>query len=514
MVTKLVQQVTIPKKAAAIRLPGSGNARPTAIATPFAKPPLVWSTPPPLISQLLPADEAVVIVTNDPLCAMIFTNKNPTSQQLSQQWLFSGSPDNGVIVVAPGGHPNLAEDLYSSVPITGAIPFHGPRLYARKWKGNYYMWCDASTTVSAANSLDVRTGLVAMAAGDAVVITIWRLNEGDEIQVSSTRVAGPIAVSSLVQTLQLPAADYYRVDLSGDDENVTALLNFLIVNNATSEICVHLALPDLTERQMNIVQGITVFGAASHCINLVSDQNATGSWVGDQPEGAVIWTTYLRGPSGTNGFQKLSGQQGNEVMELKKYNPYTFVTPEDSDDWKLKHPFTFNASSQVTNIMNVSMEKIHYTITYLKSGGTAIASDPSRNIQMEFFYALQYTSDGLWPMMGVSEATEDDLAAATKVLASLENITHNPGFKEIMATVGKYVRLSAPVLALLGPYGKAASVAATGVGEGLGMAFGYKNRTKKTARPAEDERGDEARAGSFQKVEVLAHNGGSSMEGE
>ena len=513
IVALICEMVATPKNQV-IRLAGAGNARPTAMYQIFLKPPLNWSTPPAANQQLLPADEAIFLVSNDPLHAMRFTDKNNGAAQLSQLWLISGSPDTATINVSPGQTPNLSDDLFCSIPNAGARAFHGPRLYAEKFKGKYYLWCDAAAAALAGNNLVISTGAVAMAAGDAVTVSIYRLNEGDEITVQSTRVPGPIAAATPVVTLNLPAADWYRVELLGDDENVTATLTFTISNNSLSEIVCCRALPDLTELQMNLVQGIRVSGAAAHGINLVSDQNATGSWVGDQPESMVLFSAYLRGIAGNNGFQKLSGQKGNEVMELKKYNPYGFVTPEDNDDWTMSHPFTFNATSQVTNVQNKALDKFHYVIFYLKSGGTGAGADASRNVQLEFFYSGEYTSDGQWPQSGVSPATEDDVAAATKVLASIENVTHNPGFKDIMASIGKYVRLSAPVLALLGPYGKAASIAATGVGEGLGMAFGYKSRTKKKARPEPDEAGDEARAGRFQKVEVLAHNGGSSMEGE
>lgn len=480
IVTQLVKQVAIPKKAAIIRLAGSGNARPSAIANPFAKPPLNWATPPAVISQLLPPDEAIMLVSNDPLCCMTFTDKNSAGAALIQFWLIGGSPDNGVITVAPGQTANLDTDLYCSIPVGGARAWHGPRLYAKVYKGKYYLWCDASSTPGAANNLGVFTNTTAMAAGDAVTVSIYRLNEYDELQVFSARIPGPILAATVVTQLTLPAADYYRVVITGDDDNTTAQLDFIIQNRATSEICVHLALPDLSERQMNLIQGIRVFGASSHAMNLVSDQNATGGWVGDQPESMICWTAYIRGASGANGFQKLGAQQGNEFMELKKFNPYTFVTPEDNDDWKYVHPFSFNSLSQVTNILNRDMTEFHYTIVYFKSGGTTLAADASRNLQLEFFYCVEYSSDGLWPMMGVSPASEDDVAAAIKVLASMENITHNPAFGDIMRTIGKYVRLSAPVLALLGPYGKAASIAAAGIGAGLGK-IGY--RTKKTARP-------------------------------
>lgn len=479
IVTAICRQTTIPKNATIIRIPGSGNARPSAVAPPFAKPVLNWSTPPAAAQQLLPPDEAVMIVTNDPLHAYIYTDKNNNAVALTQVWIFSGSADDPTISIAPGGRPPLDTDLYCSTPLTpGTGDFHGARLFAIKNKGKYFMWCDGPRVAAVGSNIQIFTGATPMAAGDAVNISIFRLNECDEAQVISVRVPGPFAANTAIFTQNI-TADWYRVELYGDDDNVTAGLTFTIRNTSNSEILVHRALPDLVERMMPLVQSIRVLGAASHAINLVSDQNATGSWVGDQPEGSLIYTLFLRGASGANGFQRLTTQRGNEVMELKKFNPYTWVAPESEKSWAYQHPFSFNHTG-VSNVLGEEITDMNYTIVYLKAGGTGAGADLARNIQMEFFFAVEFLSEGLWMNPGVSPATNDDEDAARKVLNSMENIGHNPAFDEIMRTIGKYVRLSAPVLALLGPYGKAASAVATGVGEGLRI-LGY--RTKKTARP-------------------------------
>lgn len=486
IVTAICRQTTIPKNVTIIRLPGTGNARPSAIAPPFFKPVLNWATPP-TVGALLPNDEAVVITTNDPLHAAIWTDKNNGAIVLTQLWVFSGSPDDNNIAISPAGKPPLDTDLYCSVPLNPLVgAFHGPRLFAMRHKGKYYMWCDGPLTLNANCTLRVSTGATAMLGTDAVNVAIYRLNDGDELQVFSQRVAGPFAAGTIIASTQV-TADWYRVELTGDDDNATASLLFTISNTANSEILIHRPLPDLAERMMPLVQAIRVIGSASHAINLVSDQNATGSWVGDQPEGSLIYTLFLRGIAGANGFQRLTTQRGNEVMELKKYNPYTWVAPESEKSWAYQHPFTFNQVG-VSNVVAEEITDMNYTIVYLKAGGSGAGTDLARNIQLEFFYAVEFLSEGLWMMPGVSPATNDDEDAARKVLNSMENITHNPAFDDIMKTIGKYVRLSAPVLSLLGPYGKAAGLAAAGIGAGL-QALGY--RTKKTARPAdEQERGD------------------------
>lgn len=501
IVTAICKQTTIPKGATLIRLPGTGNARPSAVAPPFIKPVLNWSTPPAANQQLLPPDEALVIVTNDLLHACMWTDKNPAAGQLFQLWLYSGSPDSSLINVTPGGRPSLDTDLFCSIPDGAGLPWHGPRLYALKHKGKYYMWCDSSATGGVAANAILMRNLTALAAGDGITWTIYRLNEGDEEQVFSARIPGPIVVNTDTNFILTGAPDWYRVEVFGDDDNVTANIIVQFRNQAQSEILVHQAMPDLSERMMPLVQSSRVLGAAVHAINLVSDQNATGSWVGDQPEGSILYTAYLRGAAGSNGFQALTRNRGNELMELKKFNPYCWVCPESERSMSYRQPFTFNASGGVTNIMNDEWTSFDYVVVYLKSGGVGAGADLSRNIQLEFFYGVEYLSEGLWSNPGVSPATEDDQDAARKVLTSMENIGHNPAFGEIMKTIGKYVRLSAPVLALLGPYGKAASVVATGVGEGLGM-LGY--RTKKTARQEEDEDGHHPAASRYAKTPRLA----------
>lgn len=487
MVTALCRQTTIPKGATIIRIPGTGNARPSAIAPPFIKPPLNWATQPAVNQQLLPADEAVAIVTNDPLHAVIFTDKNPTGAGLQQRWLFGGSPDQPDIVLNAGSRPPLATDLYCSIPDPGFRQWHGGRLHALRWKGKYYMWCDGAALAAAGNLINVALAAASpgMLAGDAVIINVYRLAEGDEIQTNSVRVAGPIAPNTIVSSFTIPMADWYRVELAADEDNATNGLLLNIFNTAVSEILVHLALPDLVERMMPLVQSIRILGASVHGINLVSDQNATGSWVGDQPEGSILYTSFLRGAAGANGFQKLTTSRGNELMELKKFNPYAWVAPESEKSWSYRQPFTFTAGGQVSNTLGDDANSYDYVVIYFKAGGVQVGvgpftPDPARNIQLEFFFAVEYLSEGLWMMPGVSPATNDDEDAARKVLNSMENIGHNPAFDEIMRTIGKYVRLSPPVLSLLGPYGKAAAAVATGVGEGLRL-LGY--RTKKTARP-------------------------------
>lgn len=503
MTALIAQMIAMPRDQPIIRGVTTTNGRPSATAQPFLRPVLNWSTPIPAASagkRVLPPDESIIIWTYDALCAMIVEDKNPTLVPLVQTWIVSDNPVVSSIPVGPGETAPLATDLYASIPAGAARAWHGQRLFARLFKGKYWNWCDCGQTPGASEAIQLFTGSVAMVAADAVIFSVYRLNEGDETRVSSTRIPGPIAANTLVQSVVLTGPDMYRVDITLDEDSPTTTLTFVVQNIATSAIMVHLPLPDLVERQMDLVQAIRILAATCNIKNTASEQNAAGSWVGDQIEGSQIWTQYIRGAAGANGFQKLSGQRGNEIMELKK-NGYAFVTPEDMDDLHFVHPFTFNATGKVSNVKNEEIDQHPYCVFYLKAGGTSDASDPARSIQMLFDWGVEYLSEGQWPQTGSSPATADDWEAATKIVGSMENFYHNPAWKDILGTIGKYARLSAPVLALMGPYGKAASVVVGGVGTGLGM-LGY--RTKKTARQAEDERGDEARAGSFQKVEELA----------
>ena len=98
------------------------------------------------------------------------------------------------------------------------------------------MWCDAPAVAAVGNNIQVQLGGTPMVVGDGMNISIYRLNDGDEVLVSSQRVGGPFAAGAILLTQNIAPADWYRVDIYGDDDNITAALGVAILNNAVSEI--------------------------------------------------------------------------------------------------------------------------------------------------------------------------------------------------------------------------------------------------------------------------------------
>jgi hypothetical protein len=161
------------------------TATDSAVAQPFLRPVLPWSTPIPVASagkRVLAPDESVMIVTKDPLCALIYEDKNPGLSPLQQNWVVGVANGTPVIDIPISPGQQLEPDLMKSIAAPGFQSFHGQSLYARNIDGKVYLWCDCGQVAGVTEGLQFYTGAIALAATDTIIITVYRLNDGDEIR--------------------------------------------------------------------------------------------------------------------------------------------------------------------------------------------------------------------------------------------------------------------------------------------------------------------------------------------
>lgn len=489
----IILSQTLPVDSAVARFRDQYTSTESAVGQPFARPGLPWETSQATVGeQVLDANQSLMIVTKDPLCAIMYENKNPNGLPLAQRWCYgvvNGSPSQSVFV-APG--ETVEPDIMKSIPQPGNIAFHGPSLYYRHCKGKDYLWCDAGRVASANNRIEIVNFTVAILATDVINVSIYRLNDGDEVKVGTFRLPAT-ATNNIALSVNLPAPDYYRVVYNFDATdstgapNLTPFLNLGVQNVATSAIMVHLPLPNIDEEAQKIQQ-IRVLGAAMRAMNTANADNIAGSYVIDQISGGTVWTSYIRNVGGVDGFTRISAQRGNDIRDLKR-SMYCFVKTVEEDDFAYYPVFSRDASGLVNHAEAVDMFDLPYVICILKAGANDNTGAPSRSIQCFWNFNVEFETNSSWTAVRKSEFTSEQWEQAQKVLSSIDQFYYNPSFKDILGTIGKLARLSGPILSMFGPYGKAAGVAVTGVGEGLGM-LGY--RTKKTARPPEDEGGDPA----------------------
>lgn len=467
------QSVALPVDSPVIRMRDQYTATDTATSQPFLRPVLPWSTPIPAASagsRALAPDTSLVVATKDPLCSLIFEDKNPTLVAASYRGVYGrvAGVDQTTFSVSPGDA--FEPDLMGALSLAGFNAFHGPFLWARKFGGKKYVWVDGPNTPNAANIIRVVTSATAIVAGDLIAVSFFRLNEGDEVRVG-TFVLPPTAPNALAASFQVPARDYYRWQVTSAPSSVTASIPLIVDWQNACAMFVHQPLPGLGDHEDQVTR-CHMLGSAVRCMNTANEQDLAGSVVADQVEPTTVWTAFAR-PTLSDGFAIISGQRGQDLRSLKP-GIYGFLKPVEEDDFNYLDLFRFDTNGSVCHRGNFDSDDLPYIIFMLRAGGLADTPDPSRSIQLYFNYGVEYETKDSWTSVQRAQLTKEDAGKAIAIIATMEQFYDNPvHWEKILSTIGKLSRLSSPLLALIPhPYAKAAAMGVGAVGGILGKA-GY-----------------------------------------
>lgn len=466
-VMAFAQSVALPVDSPVVRMRDQYTSTDTAVAQPFERPVLPWSTPIPAASvgkRCFAPDTSMVLCTRDPLCAYIFEDKNPALDTSQYAWSFGRSAGANVasVTVQPG--ETVTPDIMGAQHQAGRA-FHGDFLWARRFNGKNMLWADAGNVPDAQNNINIVAD-TAIAAGDVITVTFYRLNEGDETRVTSVRLAA-VAAGGLAGTIQIPARDYFWVTVTSDANSATAggISVVFVTNNQCAMLC-HKPLPDIDDHSGEVTR-IHMLGCAIQCMNTANVENRGGSVVADQVEPSTVWTAYAR-PTLSDGFTVISGQRGQKIRDLAT-GIYGFLKPVEEDDFNYLDCFRFDINGNVTHRGKYDSDDTPYIIFMLRSGGTTDAADVSRSIQLYANYNVEYETKDSWTSVAPAPISTAEAGKAIAVIATMEQFYENPiHWDKILSTIGKVARLAAPLLALIPhPYAKAAAAGAAAVGSVL-----------------------------------------------
>lgn len=439
----------------------------TAVAQPFDRPVLPWSTPIPDASsgsRALPPDTSLVVATRDPLCAYIFEDKNSALNSSTYQWVVGRqSGANQVNIITQPGE-TVAPDLMGAVATAGTR-FHNDFLWARRFNNKNWIWADAPNVPNASNVFQIFAN-TPIAAGDQVTVNFYRLNEGDEVRVASLRLPAT-AAGALAATLQIPARDYYNIIVTNGPASTTlAGVNLQILQVNQCAMFCHRALPDIDDHSDEVTR-IHLLGVSARLQNTANDQFKGGSVVADQVEPTTVWTAFAR-PTISDGFQAIAGQRGNEIKTLNN-GIYGFIKPVDEDDFNYLDIFRFDALGAVCHRGQFASDASPYIIIMPRAGGTTQGADPSRSIQLHFNFNCEYETKDTWTSIAPAEISTAQAGQAIAIIATMEQFYENPvHWDKILSTIGKVARLATPLLAMIPhPYAKMAAAASGAIGSAL-----------------------------------------------
>lgn len=465
-VIAFAQSVALPVDTPVVRMRDQYTATDTAVAQPFERPVLPWSTPISLANagkRALPPDTSLVVTTRDPLCAYIYEDKNPALLSTTYVWSVGRQGNTDVLdwTVQPGD--SFTPDLMGARNIAGRA-FHGDFLWARKFNGKNMIYCDAPNTPDAQNIITVTTNTT-ITATDFIAVSLYRLNEGDEIKVG-TQILNPVGPGAVAATFQIPARDYYWITVTMTAQSTTPAVSLNIRNANQCAMFCHRSLPDLDDHSDEVTR-LHILGASMRAQNTANDQFKGGSVVADQVEPTTIWTAYAR-PTISDGFEVLSGQRGQDIRNLEN-GLYGFIKPVEEDDFNYLDLFRFDSSGNVCHRGKFDSDACPYIIMILRAGGTTDSADPSRSIQLHFNFNVEFETKDTWTAVGPAMISISDAGKAIGIIATMKQFFENPiHWEKILATIGTVARLATPLLALIPhPYAKAAAAASAAIGSAL-----------------------------------------------
>lgn len=489
----LVLGLTVPAEAPNIAIRDAYSAKPLARAAPFTHQDIVWGVPhAPDNAAYVPQNQNFAVITRDPLHYLATYDVNQNAQVWDYTWVFGRTPAGDTLVEQLEGVGVLTNlDPTWAIPTVG-VPYqpYDDRLYA--WnddKERCYMHLDngAYLTAGASRVSSYVFTINSVNPGNTydLKISIYKINAGVEVLATEQTPTG-VAVGAPVTVNMNSNAN----DSSPGRFRITMLISAItgvqdaptvtVRQTGNSPVLKWQALPQLTPNGDSI-SGLKFIANAMKWENNSKVLDKNGKFVSVQfSKGDDIYSQIFN-TNGKDLFTNIGAIQGVRAMNYER-GGYIYLKPEEEQDFQLQTPFILGSwgVSDAGSPLNLAGWMI-----FVARAGTP-ADETGQVATIDVNTKVAYSTKNIWLDVRVPEETPAQWTQAVETVTSMEQVFPDPSiqWKTVFSTIGKLARLSAPVLAAFGPYGRAASVVAGGVGNILGN-LGY--RTKKTARSEEEQ---------------------------
>jgi len=417
------------------------------------------------------ATECMTAVFRNPLRAYVYEDKNTSNAPASQTWITYDTFARPTTDFTFSTAQTSAE--VQDPEVDGATPdltqWHGPMLYAGRFNGRRYIWCD-----SPKNNALVANGVLNVYAGTIVhdaeiAIELWAFNGGNPILINQVMTTTVAAVPGQnIAALLIGNPDYYTVRI-GTTAGAAAVADFqfnLRFQNqcANCPIFRHNAAPQFFVNQKS-VSDIRVIGASALISNRTPLLTRGGNIVGYQPPNSTSWSTYISqitvSPA-LSAYQIVSALKGSVVMGFDK-GMYGYVKFEDIDEAQYQH-------SIHRNFMGVDD-----TSYDLVGGGylIIIAKHPdgaanSQTVQLSFDFTIEYTTENQWVDTNIATTSPEEWRNALMIVASTPQFFENPiHWDVIRKSIGTLAKIGGGILSAIPTLSGLAPLAG-GLGDWLG----------------------------------------------
>lgn len=380
------------------------------------------------IDTAIPAEDLVAFLFGNALRAFILFEHNPTGANF--QYALQNLLGTGTAFTLPLF--NDTQIVPRNALATTAYRPHGDILFpGYDEAGNYYVWVDNGTALGA-NSLDVTLNVGP--AGTAGMVTWWRWDGKHAVLHDSTQFAG----AQQVYTSRPPVGGAYMfVKVSNADATVTSCS---VTINCNQGSWGHHPVSDINTLMTNAF-GIRVNSASVKVQNNASFNNKNGDFTTVTVSKSLPWC------------QIASGAQNLSLLQNYRDRPadkgYFGVILPDSDEDISEFYDDIAAASGRGSAINQFAFPLSERRPY-KAIGLTVPIAAGRSFTFDVTHTIEYITNNKLVGQGVSTFSEDSVKAAIVVASTMETDYENPShWKEIVATIGKYLPLGAQTAAAI-----------------------------------------------------------------
>lgn len=439
--------------------------------------------------------------------------------------------------VSPAVTVCLTDSAYwtnNSTAPPGAIPLipatatawapHGPYCFSGYYKelSGVYLDCQADTPNTAAFVISWAAPLPSGApyqAGDYFEFTLWKFNGGDWDVEHTQRYSAQAAMGAAGQTIiqgsnsSLPqyfnTSGYYAVTLTIYTQSTTSVRaqDFAISCYSRSNSCfAHQPLNGLSPLQAAGlgISALRMTGASLLVKNQASPLYQQGAAVILQAESSQDWlNTYVRGNGDSIGgpglgfFNYVFNQATEKDFRLAN-GLYGYLRPTGFDDFKWIQDISYTDNVVGVACMQFPLKSpTDFLVVALEC-----TNQNGGDLLLKFSDSVEYKTLNMWIEKMPATTSVDDWTKAMEILPSMTQFCENPShlatmLGQILASVGKYAPLAAPLLAAIPGIGEVLGPVAMGVGAAASagaalvpvadqMVDAYKDARKKAIRTRQE----------------------------
>lgn len=374
----------------------------------------------------IPAQDVMAFVCGNALRAFILFDHNPTGANFT--YALQNLLGTGTLFTLPLFNNTQIVPRYALA--TSAYRPHGDILFpGYDEQGNNYVWVDNGTALGT-NSLDVNLNVGP--AGTAGMITWYRWDGKQAVLHDQTQ----FAAGQQTYTTRPPVGGAYMfARVYTGDPTVTSCQ---VTITCTQGCWGHHPVSDIQTLMTNAF-GIRVNSASCKVQNNASALNKNGDFTTVTVSKSLPWCNIASGADTLSLLQNYRDRPAD--------NGYYGLILPDSDEDISEFYDDIAAGSLRGSLINQFAYPLSERRPY-KAIGLTVPIAAGRSFTFDVTHTIEYITNNKLVGQDVSGFSEDSLKAAIVIASTMETDYENPShWKEIVATIGKYLPQSASALA-------------------------------------------------------------------